>query len=195
MRPLSWRNKIIAWLKKVVSYNRILTSTVIGFFFFLAARPTFLSICIALPIVFAGEVIRTWASGCIVKNDTLTIAGPYGLTRNPLYLGNFFLGLGFVIMSGVIFLPFVFIPLFFFIYDSTITREEEFLTNRYGDCFKIYKNSVPRFFPRIDWAAFSAAFSNSCFDWSLIKKHREKNTWLAILGVILLIIGKMWFQP
>jgi hypothetical protein len=86
---------------------------VVGLFFFLAARPTLLSICIALPIVFAGEVIRTWASGCIVKNDTLTIAGPYGLTRNPLYLGNFFLGLGFVIMSGVIFLPFVFIPLFF----------------------------------------------------------------------------------
>lgn len=192
MRRLNWRNKIIVWLRKLVSYNRILTSSVIGFFFFLAARPTLLSICIGLPVVFAGEGIRTWASGHIVKDNTLTISGPYCLTRNPLYFGNFILGLGFVIMSGVIFLPFIFIPLFFFIYDATITREEEFLAGRYGDRFKIYKNGVPRFFPKMDWAAFSAAFSNSYLDWSLIKKHREKNTWLAIFGVILLVIVKMW---
>lgn len=188
MRPLSWRNNIITWLRNLVSHNRILTSTLIGLLFFLAARPTFLSIFIGLPIVLIGEAIRTWSSGHIVKDNTLTISGPYGLTRNPLYFGNFILGLGFVIMSGVVFLLFVFLPIFFFIYDATITKEERFLAEHYGDYFKVYKKRVPRFFPKMD----RVAFSNGTFDWYLVKKHREKNTWFAILGGILLFVFKMW---
>lgn len=191
MRQLSWGNKIVARLKHWVSHNRILASMLAGFFFFLASRPTFLSISIGLPIVLVGEVIRTWSSGYIVKDDSLIMAGPYGLTRNPLYFGNFILGLGFVVMAGVIFLLFIFLPLFFFIYNATITNEEKFLAERYGDHFKTYQKRVPRFFPKMDWAAFSSG----SFDWSLVKKHREKNTWLAILGGIILFLFKMQFYP
>ncbi|MBI5746245.1 MAG: isoprenylcysteine carboxylmethyltransferase family protein [Nitrospirae bacterium] len=187
MRPLRWRNNIITWLRNLVSHNRILTSTLIGFTLFLAARPTLRSICIGLPVVLAGEAIRTWSSGHIEKNDCLTISGPYLFTRNPLYFGNFILGLGFVIMSGVLLLFFIFIPLFFFIYDATITQEERFLADRYGDSFKAYQKKVPRFFPKVYRPAFSSGF----FDWSLVKKHREQNTWIAILGGILLFVFKM----
>lgn len=161
----------------------------IGFFFFLAARPTFLSICIGLPVVLIGEIIRTWSSGHIVKDNILTISGPYGLTRNPLYFGNFILGLGFVLMSGVFVFLFIFLPLFFFIYDATIAKEERFLAERYGDNFKMYQKRVPRFFPKID----RAALSSGSFDWHLVKKHREKNTWLAILAGTILFVFKMWF--
>lgn len=160
----------------------------IGFVFFLAARPTFLSICIALPVVLAGEVIRTWSSGHIEKNDRLAVTGPYRLTRNPLYFGNFVLGLGFVLMSGVPLLLFFFIPLFFFIYNATITQEEIFLAQRYGGQFQVYQKDVPRFFPKMSWSALSGRG----FHWSLVKKHRETRTWLAIIFGVLLLFLKFW---
>lgn len=182
---------MIARLKYWVSHNRILTSSLLALLFVLASRPTLLSMSIGLPIILLGEGIRIWSSGHIVKNDSLTTTGPYGLTRNPLYLGNFFLGLGFASMSGVPLLVVLFLPIFFFIYNATIAEEEKFLADRYGDRFKLYRETVPRFFPRIN----RAAFSTGSFNWSLVKKHREANTWLAIFGGLLIFLFKMWLFP
>ncbi len=162
----------------------------IGFFFFLAARPTLLSICIGLPVVLTGEFIRTWSSGHIVKNSSLTTTGPYGLTRNPLYFGNFILGLGFMVSSGSPFLVLVFIPTFFFIYNATILQEEQFLVERYGEQFQMYQKKVPRFFPKIN----RSALSEGRFDWLLVKKHREVNTWFSILVIILLLFLMLWMR-
>jgi isoprenylcysteine carboxyl methyltransferase (ICMT) family protein YpbQ len=182
---------MISWLRNLVSHNRIWVSSFIGILFFLAARPTFLSMGIGLPVVLLGETIRIWSSGHIVKNDSLTMSGPYRLTRNPLYLGNFFLGLGFVVMAGVPLMIFLFVPIFFFIYEATISEEEKFLAERYGEAFRSYQKMVPRFFPkmRLD------ALSTGRFSWSLVKKHREANTWLAILVGVLLFLFKMWIYP
>ena len=43
-----------------------------------------------------GQLIQTWCFGSLVKNRELTMRGPYLLVRNPMYLGRFFLILGFV---------------------------------------------------------------------------------------------------
>ena len=182
---------MVAWLRNLVSHNRIWVSSAIGLLFFLAARPTFFSMSVGLPIVLLGEAIRIWSSGHIVKNDSLTMTGPYRLTRNPLYLGNFFLGLGFVVMAGLPWMILIFIPVFFFIYDATIGEEEKFLRARYGEAFREYQRTVPRFFPKMSFAGISTGR----FSWSLVKKHREANTWLAILAGVLLFLFKMWIYP
>ena len=182
---------MIAWLRNLVSHNRIWVSAFIGLLFFAVARPTLLSMGIGVPVVLLGEAIRVWSSGHIVKNDSLTMTGPYRLTRNPLYLGNFFLGLGFVVMAGLPVMVLIFVPIFFFIYNATIAEEEKFLAARYGDAFKEYQRTVPRFFPKMTLAALST----DRFSWSLVKKHREVNTWLAILAGVLLFLFKMWIYP
>lgn len=182
---------MVAWLRTLVSQNRIWVSAVVFLLFFLAARPTLLSMVIGIPVVFLGEAIRIWSSGHIVKNDSLTMSGPYRLTRNPLYVGNFFLGLGFVLMAGLPLMIFVFLPVFYFIYDATIAQEEKFLTQRYGEAFKSYQKTVPRFFPKLSLSASSTG----SFNWSLVKKHREMKTWLAILAGVLLFLFKMWIYP
>jgi protein-S-isoprenylcysteine O-methyltransferase Ste14 len=182
---------MVAGLRKLVSHNRIWVSAFVFILFFLAARPTFLSMAIGLPVVLLGEAIRIWSSGHIVKNDSLTMSGPYRLTRNPLYVGNFFLGLGFVLMAGLPLMVLIFIPVFFFIYDATIAEEEKFLTQRYGEAFRSYQKTVPRFFPKLSFGALSTGR----FSWSLVRKHREMNTWLAILAGVLLFLFKMWINP
>ena len=182
---------MVAWLKNLVSHNRIWVSAVIGLLFFLAARPTFLSMGIGLPVILLGEAIRIWSSGHIVKNDALTTSGPYRLTRNPLYLGNFFLGLGFAVMAGRPWIIFLFGLTFYFIYSATIAEEEKFLAQRYGEAFSAYQRTVPRFLPKITLAAFSTGR----FSWSLVRKHREANTWIAIVVGVLLFLFKMWIYP
>jgi protein-S-isoprenylcysteine O-methyltransferase Ste14 len=182
---------MVAWLKNLVSHNRIWVSAVIGIVIYLAARPTSLSMGIGLPVILLGEAVRVWSSGHIVKNDSLTTSGPYRLTRNPLYLGNFFLGLGFSIMSGLPLIIFLFIPIFLFIYQATIAEEEKFLSQKYGEAFKAYQKTVPRFFPKMSLSAFSTGR----FSWSLVRKHREANTWIAIVVGVLLFLFKMWIYP
>ncbi len=68
--------------------------------FIVLARPTPRALLIGAGVSLIGLGIRAWAAGHIRKNAELATSGPYAFTRNPLYLGSFFLGLGFTIASG-----------------------------------------------------------------------------------------------
>ena len=74
----------------------------IGFLFGIAylvfARPTAGGLWLGLPVAFAGLLVRAWAAGHIVKNEQLTMTGPYAHTRNPLYFGSFLLAVGFCVL-------------------------------------------------------------------------------------------------
>ncbi len=63
------------------------------------ARPTWRSIAIGLPLVIAGEALRLWAAGHLTKTVELVTSGPYGYTRNPLYLGRLALLSGLCLMA------------------------------------------------------------------------------------------------
>lgn len=178
-------------LKNIISHNRILTSVVLIIPFLFFARPGLLTLSMGLPVILLGEAIRIYASGYIHKGKEITMDGPYSLTRNPLYLGNFFLGLGFSIAAGNIFFPIIFIILFFFIYHATIEQEEAYLLERFGEAYAKYRASTPRFFPKLNSLKNKGSRP---FSWHLVKKHREYNTWLGtILGVLLLLL-KMYLQ-
>ncbi len=71
-----------------------------GIIFLIFARPEPVALTIGGIIALGGLLIRAWASGHIRKNENLAVSGPYAYTRNPLYLGSFFLGLGFAIASA-----------------------------------------------------------------------------------------------
>ncbi|MCL4478433.1 MAG: isoprenylcysteine carboxylmethyltransferase family protein [Deltaproteobacteria bacterium] len=106
-------------------------------------------------VVLSGEAIRIWAvgySGMTTRSkkliaDRLTTEGPYSIIRNPLYLGNFFITLGFsVIANQIIVIPMV-VVYFVFQYYPIVIREEHFLLEKFGDAYKQYTSEVPRFFP------------------------------------------------
>ena len=89
------------------------------------ATPTPASLITGFVIALSGEFTRIWAvkhaggatrttSG--VGGSVLITHGPYGMTRNPLYVGNFLLSTGLVIMAWawMPYLLLLFWVLFFF---------------------------------------------------------------------------------
>lgn len=107
-----------------------------------------------LLIVLAGQSLRFWAAGYIPKYRTETIGapelvtwGPYEWVRNPLYAGNFIMGLGWTIMVGWQWVA-VFAAAFILLYCLTIIpAEEDFLAEKFGDEYRLYKEKVPSLLP------------------------------------------------
>jgi protein-S-isoprenylcysteine O-methyltransferase Ste14 len=82
-----------------------------------------------------------------IKNKTLTTVGPYSMCRNPLYFYSLLGAAGVGLMSGEIILVVILVVGFMFIYDQLIDREEEFLSQKFGDEFESYKTRTPRLIP------------------------------------------------
>jgi protein-S-isoprenylcysteine O-methyltransferase Ste14 len=133
----------------------------------LRARPTGFSILSGLPLAVAGQALRFWAVGCIgryrgerVGAETLTTWGPYAFVRNPLYVGNGLIGLGWGVMAGP--LPtLIFALAFFLLYTVLIVpHEEAFLAEKFGAEYNRYRERTGAFFPRfpIQWERVAGPF-------------------------------------
>jgi protein-S-isoprenylcysteine O-methyltransferase Ste14 len=147
------------------------------------ARPTGTHLLIGLPIALCGGILRALAAGVIRKDATLTTAGPYAWTRNPLYLGSFLLGLGFAIMSGSWIAAALIILPSFVVYPNVIRSEEAHLARLFPEQFHAYCAAVPRFFPR--FRPISKAFSMKQY-----LANREYQTALGFASVLAALIVK-----
>ena len=95
----------------------------------------------------SGLLLRMWATGWLVKNETLTVAGPYRVIRNPLYLGTLLIAIGQSLMSDVPWAPLVFPSLCLALYWPTMRQEQEYLHERYGESYTTYAERVPLLMP------------------------------------------------
>jgi len=134
-------------------------------------------------VLIVGELIRFWALGFVEKKGRkLAMSGPYAFVRNPLYVGNFFLGLGVaVIVSNWIILG-LFLVGFLGIYTGTIRGEEKHLREMFGKPYEDYCKNVPSFFPRL--TPYAAPEKDS-FLWSRIIKHHE---YITVAGIFLMVM-------
>ncbi len=129
-------------------------------FLLIFAHSTAYSFWLGLAIVLFGESIRLWAvqhaGGATrttdgVGGEELITHGPFAYVRNPLYLGNFLLGNGIVIMAWA-WMPWmllVFWAVFLLQYGMIISLEEDYLQGRFGETYMQYKREVPRVLPRL----------------------------------------------
>ena len=99
-------------------------------------------------VSFAGSITRTTSS---VKADQLVTAGPFAHVRNPLYVGNILIYLGFGIISLALFPYLQIIALVWFVFQYTliVSIEEEFLESKFGQSYKDYKANVNRIVPKL----------------------------------------------
>ncbi len=134
-------------------------------------------------LLIIGELIRFWALGYMErKGEKLAMSGPYAFVRNPLYVGNFFLGLGVAVIVWNWVIGIIFLVGFLGIYTGTILGEEKHLREMFGKTYDDYCKNVPSFLPRL--TPYRAPEKDS-FQWGRIIKHHE---YITVLGIILMTI-------
>ena len=176
-------------MNEFLAYYRIKFGFVFALLFIVMAKPGVIGMTLGIPIGIMGLLIRLWASGYIKKNKELSIDGPYSYTRNPLYLGSFFIGLGVSVMGSCILFMILFLAGFYFVYNSVIKEEEKRLIELFGGSFLDYKSKVPAFFPLLKPVKISRDF-----DLKLVVKHEEYNAWLGFSAIIILLYLKYHFH-
>jgi protein-S-isoprenylcysteine O-methyltransferase Ste14 len=107
-------------------------------------------------VTFIGEAIRLWGVlhiGAISRTRSerlgpLVAAGPFAIVRNPLYVGNVLLWVGFAIAARLVWLVPVIVVLLAFEYHAIVLWEELLLEARLGQDYREYAARVPRWVPR-----------------------------------------------
>jgi protein-S-isoprenylcysteine O-methyltransferase Ste14 len=149
-------------------------------------------------LIVIGEYIRmagVAAAGTVTRRRSrnvqrLVTYGIFRWVRNPLYVGNFFIWMGFVVISGVLwFLP-VAILLFAVEYTLIVAYEEGVLESIFGQEYLDYKKTTPRWIPRPPKQPESGPH-----DWGEAWKS-EISTFLqyAALTVAFAIKQKIWWK-
>jgi protein-S-isoprenylcysteine O-methyltransferase Ste14 len=157
----------------------------------LAPGGTAAAMAAALLFMLAAYALRVWGAGYLnartvweldARTDALITAGPFAFTRNPLYLGNVLMAIGFGALAPL--WGWAFIVVACSAYVLALIRWEEFaLRMRYGAEFDAYARSVPALLPRIVPAASPAAVQFSLRQ-GLLAEMLTAWVFLGMFGVL-----------
>jgi protein-S-isoprenylcysteine O-methyltransferase Ste14 len=150
----------MAWLKQPTWRLALCYLGMLVLIYFSELTP--LSLAAGIIFIAAGQAIRVWAAGHLVKNKRLTTTGPYAYVKNPLYLGAITIVIGFCIVGMPpwnltpsftdprIWLYVIFIAAFFLYYmPRKMKIEGDRLRAIYGENYTRYDQNVPDMLPRL----------------------------------------------
>ncbi|NQT96609.1 MAG: isoprenylcysteine carboxylmethyltransferase family protein [Candidatus Marinimicrobia bacterium] len=161
------------------------------------ARPTFLGIVLGLLVILLGESIRIYANRFAggatrttrVGAAALCTAGPFTYVRNPLYVGNMIIYSGVVFFAGAPSVPAMLIltwAFFLIQYSLIVALEEETLTEKFGEQYRVFCKYVPRIVPRFTaWQNADDRIPHTITNTLKIEKRTLQNI-LVILIIILI---------
>jgi protein-S-isoprenylcysteine O-methyltransferase Ste14 len=129
---------------------------------------------LAIILVTTGVFIRFTVMGFgLVRRDgnqksahasALFTKGMFGLSRNPLYLGNILIYTGVFMLHGAYEVFIIGTLLFIFIYTTIILSEETYLSKTFGADYAAYKARVPRL--RLRLRNWPEAKKDMSFSWA-----------------------------
>lgn len=110
----------------------------------------------------------------------LNTTGLYSLVRHPLYVGNFFVAIGWCLASASGWMVVVTALLFILYYERIALREEAFLRSKFGDDFTAWTNRVPACLPR----SWRWTPSDRVFDWGMTIRREYQTVCLIVAGFV-----------
>ncbi len=132
-----------------------------------------------------GEFIQLWSFASLDKNSDLAIRGPYAMVRNPMYLGRYFILLGFLMLLGVWWILVVYTVVYWFYMDTRVEREEAHLRPIFGPRYDEYCARVRRFIPGAPLTGQPLAYWN----WTLFRQNNAAMNLLGTLVVWAVVAG------
>lgn len=111
---------------------------------------------VGFALIVLGEAFRlsgVAAAGTVTRRRSRTVQrlvtyGIFAWMRNPLYVGNFLIWMGFTVISGVLWFIPVAVLLFAIEYTLIVRYEEGVLESIFGQEYLRYKARTPRWMPR-----------------------------------------------
>lgn len=159
------------------------------------AMPTYFPLALVSVVLgFIGLWLRVWGVGLIsaatmssmtMSTERLVTTGIYGLVRNPLYLGDLLLFIGYGLFLPPL-LSAAFITFHLVRTMRLIAFEESLLAERHGVVYEHYLRRVPRLWPRL------AAAPPADVDWREGLAASAIWTGFAIGYVAVWLAGDVW---
>lgn len=165
-----------------IARRRVAAGFVVAAVAFVLARPSWLSIAIGAPIALAGESLRIWAAGHLVKGREVTVSGPYRLLRHPLYAGSAIMGGGFVVAAASPLAAGVVLGYLAVMITVAVRLEEATLRADFGEDHARY-------------VAGRAAASTRRFSPRRALANREHQAVLGLAVAVLVLCAKAWLAP
>lgn len=138
------------------------------------------SITIGLVYIIRGGVNRQ------IHAEKLVTEGIYQVCRNPMYLGNLLLLLGFGLFANSLIFTAAFFPLFVFIYICIIRAEENFLSNKFGTEFIRYRQHTNALIPQP--GRLRQAFAGRRFNFKKVIAKEYNSLFIYFEGVLLIML-------
>ena len=105
--------------------------------------------------------------------------------RNPLYLGNFLVFLGFALATEVLWFTVVAVLAFALYYERIIAAEERYLVAKFGPAYEKWAAVTPAFFPNfLRWQPSTMPFS-----WRTVIRREYNGIMLVIVVFVILEVG------
>ena len=148
-------------------------------------------------LVVLGGALRGWGAGHLVKNDRLTVTGPYAYLRHPLYAGTMLLAAGFGVLLGngpgllVVFSIWLWLAFGYFPRKERV--EGDRLEALYGRQYLAYRQAVPALWPRwVEWKPSPGGSPETRSEavWS-IERYSDNNE----LGTVIAVLGEPPHHP
>ena len=162
------------------------------------APPSTFLVGVGVAVTIVGELIRLWGVhhiGAISRTRSerlgpLVASGPFALLRNPLYVGNIALWVGFALAARLVWLAPVVLVLLALEYHAIVRWEETLLESRLGQAYRDYAARVPRWIPSFTRGERGLRRMTEGFSWRATL-FSERGTLVAIAGGYLLLYLKL----
>ena len=130
--------------------------------------------------------IRRGGKNKQVYADGLVTGGFFNHCRNPLYVGNLLMQLGWVVIHGSPWVYAIAVPFFGFAYVAIVAAEEHFLGAKFGPEYDAYRARTHRWL--LDPRGLRGSLEPMRFAWSRVV-IREYGTIATFAGGVILLLG------
>jgi len=127
------QNVVVPDLTRRLARLRVPLGFLCAFVVLWLAQPTGQSLLRGSVIALAGEGLRIWAAGHLMKSREVTSSGPYRWIGHPLYAGSSIMGVGLAIAANSLVVAVVIAAYLLTTVTAAIRSEEAFLREKFGD--------------------------------------------------------------